>query len=185
MSRMKKQSGFTLIELMVVMAIIAILATAGLSAYTGYIQKARDATRIADISAINAIILGTLSVSGNPPNLTTLKSAILGANNNQPLMDPLQTSSGAEGKSVCWESNAATSASFPCTYLYQTCTTGQSYRLLVRFESKSNLSLYTAMAAGGGTALPTPGQTAYYYTVGDCNTVGQTADTTNHALMML
>ncbi|MEI6711409.1 MAG: prepilin-type N-terminal cleavage/methylation domain-containing protein [bacterium] len=31
---MKKQSGFTLIELMVVMAIIAILTTAGLSAYS-------------------------------------------------------------------------------------------------------------------------------------------------------
>jgi type IV pilus assembly protein PilA len=54
---MKKQSGFTLIELMVVMAIIAILATAGLSAYTGYIKKARDATRIADIQALNTIVL--------------------------------------------------------------------------------------------------------------------------------
>ncbi len=54
---MKKQSGFTLIELMVVMAIIAILATAGLSAYTGYIKKARDTTRIADLSAINTIVL--------------------------------------------------------------------------------------------------------------------------------
>jgi prepilin-type N-terminal cleavage/methylation domain-containing protein len=54
---MKKQSGFTLIELMVVMAIIAILATAGLSAYTGYIKKARDTTRIADLAAINTIAL--------------------------------------------------------------------------------------------------------------------------------
>lgn len=60
---MKKQSGFTLIELMVVMAIIAILATAGLSAYTGYIKKARDTTRIADLSAINTIILSQLSTS--------------------------------------------------------------------------------------------------------------------------
>jgi prepilin-type N-terminal cleavage/methylation domain-containing protein len=54
---MKKQSGFTLIELMVVMAIIAILATAGLSAYTGYIKKSRDTVRIADLNAINTIVL--------------------------------------------------------------------------------------------------------------------------------
>ena len=54
---MKKQSGFTLIELMVVMAIIAILATAGLAAYTGYIKKARDTTRIADLAALNTIVL--------------------------------------------------------------------------------------------------------------------------------
>jgi prepilin-type N-terminal cleavage/methylation domain-containing protein len=42
---MKKQSGFTLIELMVVMAIIAILATAGLTAYSNYTKKARDSAR--------------------------------------------------------------------------------------------------------------------------------------------
>ena len=48
---------------MVVMAIIAILATAGLSAYTGYIKKARDATRIADLSAINTIIQGAMSTT--------------------------------------------------------------------------------------------------------------------------
>ena len=63
----RNQSGFTLIELMVVMAIIAILATAGLSAYTGYIKKARDATRIADLAAINAIVLGEMSSTGIPP----------------------------------------------------------------------------------------------------------------------
>ena len=58
---MKKQSGFTLIELMVVMAIIAILATAGLSAYTGYLKKARDATRISDLAALNTIVLAEMS----------------------------------------------------------------------------------------------------------------------------
>jgi type IV pilus assembly protein PilA len=58
---MKKQSAFTLVELMVVMAIIAILATAGLSAYTGYLKKARDTTRIADLRAINSIVMATLS----------------------------------------------------------------------------------------------------------------------------
>jgi len=58
---MKKQSGFTLVELMVAMAILAILATAGLSAYTGYLKKARDTTRIADLRAINSIVLASLS----------------------------------------------------------------------------------------------------------------------------
>lgn len=37
---MKTESGFTLIELMVVIAIVAILGTIGLPAYQGYLQKA-------------------------------------------------------------------------------------------------------------------------------------------------
>jgi len=60
---MKKQSGFTLIELMVVMAIIAILATAGLSAYGGYIKKARDATRIEDIRALETVAMSSFTAS--------------------------------------------------------------------------------------------------------------------------
>jgi type IV pilus assembly protein PilA len=38
---MKKQSGFTLIELMIVVAIVAILAAIALPAYQSYTQKAR------------------------------------------------------------------------------------------------------------------------------------------------
>jgi type IV pilus assembly protein PilA len=79
---MKKQSGFTLIELMVVMAIIAILATAGLSAYGGYLKKARDSTRIADLRAIESVILSSLTVNGSAPNITTLQAAISAMNNN-------------------------------------------------------------------------------------------------------
>ena len=80
-------------KLMVVMAIIAILATAGLSAYTGYIKKARDTKRIADVAAINTIIQGSLSANGIPP--ADMTSVVSAANNGQMLVDPLNT------KSVC------------------------------------------------------------------------------------
>jgi len=86
---MKKQLGFTLIELMVVMAIIAILATAGLSAYTGYIKKARDTTRIADLAAINTIILASMTTDGLPPIEDDILEVISNANNGQIISDPL------------------------------------------------------------------------------------------------
>lgn len=40
-SEMKKQSGFTLIELMIVVAIVAILAAVALPAYQSYTEKAK------------------------------------------------------------------------------------------------------------------------------------------------
>ena len=103
---LRKQSGFTLIELMVVMAIIAILATAGLSAYTGYIQKARDAKRISDIRAINNIVTSMLSTTGQPPQTAKeVYDAVTVANNGQPLVDPMVTVAGGivtAGKKVCY-----------------------------------------------------------------------------------
>ena len=74
---------------MVVMAIIAILATAGLSAYTGYIKKARDATRIADLRAIDTVIQSSMTTSGTYPDIVTLRSAISAFNNGQLLLDPM------------------------------------------------------------------------------------------------
>lgn len=47
-----KKNGFTLIEILVVVAIIGILATMGIVAFQTSLRRSRDATRIAEIKAL-------------------------------------------------------------------------------------------------------------------------------------
>ena len=50
--KLKVIKGFTLIELLVVITIIGILATGAVQVFTSQIQKARDATRISDLTTL-------------------------------------------------------------------------------------------------------------------------------------
>jgi len=47
-----KKNGFTLIEILIVVAIIGILATMGIVAFQTSLRRSRDATRIAEIKAL-------------------------------------------------------------------------------------------------------------------------------------
>ncbi|WP_418133195.1 pilin [Aeromonas allosaccharophila] len=55
-SEMKKQSGFTLIELMIVVAIVAILAAVALPAYQTYTQKAKFSEVIAATGPVKTAV---------------------------------------------------------------------------------------------------------------------------------
>ncbi|WP_275056046.1 pilin [Aeromonas allosaccharophila] len=55
-SEMKKQSGFTLIELMIVVAIVAILAAIALPAYQNYTKKARFTEVISATGALKTAV---------------------------------------------------------------------------------------------------------------------------------
>lgn len=75
---MKKQTGFTLIELMIVVAIVAILAAIALPAYQTYTQKARFSEVIAATGPAKTAIDICVQTSG-ADCVTPAESSVSGA----------------------------------------------------------------------------------------------------------
>ncbi|MDY4297167.1 MULTISPECIES: pilin [unclassified Xanthomonas] len=71
---MKKQQGFTLIELMIVVAIIAILAAIALPAYQNYVAKSQVAAGLAEITPGKT----QFEVMVNDGKVTTITPAAIG-----------------------------------------------------------------------------------------------------------
>ncbi|UBR47559.1 pilin [Aeromonas veronii] len=65
---MKKQSGFTLIELMIVVAIVAILAAVALPAYQNYTKKAKMTELVAATGALKTRVEVCAQSGSNCPN---------------------------------------------------------------------------------------------------------------------
>ena len=65
MNMIKKNGGFTLVELIVVIAILAILAGVAVPAYTGYINKAKEAADLQALSAVYTAAAASIAATGD------------------------------------------------------------------------------------------------------------------------
>ena len=71
----KKNSGFTIIELLIVIIVIGILATLVIVTYNGIQQKARDTKRKTDINAIQGQVEAYYAQNGKYPTLSNVNDA--------------------------------------------------------------------------------------------------------------
>jgi prepilin-type N-terminal cleavage/methylation domain-containing protein len=68
----KRQSGFTIVELLIVIVVIGILATLVIVTFTGIQQKARDSQRQTDIQALDSHLESYYAQNGSYPSLAVL-----------------------------------------------------------------------------------------------------------------
>ena len=69
----KKQSGFTLVELLIVIVVIGILATLVITTYSGIQQKARNTKRQTDINALQGQLEAYFAQNGNYPTQANMQ----------------------------------------------------------------------------------------------------------------
>lgn len=101
MYSLKKQKGFTIVELLIVIVVIGILATLVIVTFSGIQQKARNTKRQTDINAISSHVEAFYAANGYYPTLAHMNDATWRGTNTKGL-DPaaLKDPKGSAGTLV-------------------------------------------------------------------------------------
>lgn len=75
MYSLKKQKGFTIVELLIVIVVIGILATLVIITFSGIQQKSRNTARQTDVNAIQSAVEAFYAQHGFYPTLADLNTA--------------------------------------------------------------------------------------------------------------
>ena len=73
----KNQSGFTIVELLIVIVVIGVLAALVITTFNGIQQKARDTERQTDMKAIHGQLEAYYAQNGNYPMLSEINTSAL------------------------------------------------------------------------------------------------------------
>lgn len=83
----RKQSGFTIVELLIVIVVIGILAAIVITTFTGVQKKGRDADRKSDINSLYSQIEVYFAENGMYPTLANMNDSTFRSANMQGLSD--------------------------------------------------------------------------------------------------
>lgn len=107
----QKQSGFTIVELLIVIVIIGILATLVIVTFSGVQQKARDSERKTDINAVANVLEAFYANAGYYPPRVDVNSETWRSSNDMKLdAKSLGDPTGVKAATPVLDLQAATSA---------------------------------------------------------------------------
>lgn len=141
-----KQSGFTIVELLIVIVVIGILAALVITTFSGIQQRGRNAERQTDINAVAGQLEGYYARNGSYPALADVNAAAWRASNEfrldtKALADP----NNAGSEVLIGTAPAANSTTYSYSYeaLPAACTTGNctSYTLTANLENDDTTNI--------------------------------------------
>ena len=142
----KRQSGFTIVELLIVIVVIGILAALVITTYSGIQAKARNSKRQTDMQATQTQLEAYFAQNGNYPSYANLSSSSWRATNMKSLDSGALTDPQASGVSLSQTAGAKVYQYAPLNSSGTSCeadaTTCATYTL-------------TATLEGGGTYTKT------------------------------